>query len=304
MNETASLASTGAARPPDLAALARRDEGAWSELVRSAGPRMLAAARRIVRDEAAAEDVVQEAFVQAFRNISRFEGRSSVPTWLHRITINAALAKLRSERRHPEESIEPLLPVFDRSGYRVAVGPVTRDPEELAGRSEARQILRDSIDLLPESYRTVLVLRDLEELSGEETAGILETTPNVVKVRLHRARAALKALVEMPLAPVRISRVREMCRWVFGAPGRAFPLVISCRQFEDFVADFVEGSLPADERRLFELHLKTCSECRRYLARYRATLELSRAAKEEPPPEVPLELVRAVADAVRRADGR
>jgi RNA polymerase sigma-70 factor (ECF subfamily) len=288
-----------AGRATDLAALAHGEPGAWSDLVRSAGPRLLAVARRIVRDEAAAEDCVQDAFVQAYRNVSKFEGRSALSTWLHRITVNGALAALRSRRRHPEEPIEPLLPVFDRSGYREAVGSVSRDPEELASRAEARDILRSAIDLLPETYRTVLVLRDLEELSGEETARILETTPNVVKVRLHRARSALKTLVEMPLAPVRISRVREMCRWVFGAPGRAVPLVISCRQFEEFVMDFVEGSLPDDRRRLFELHLKTCRECRRYLARYQATLAISRAAGGDPPPEVPLELVRAVADAVR-----
>jgi RNA polymerase sigma-70 factor, ECF subfamily len=286
---------------PDLAALSRGDDGAWAELVRTSGPRLLAVARRLVKDEAAAEDCVQEAFVQAYRNVSRFEGRSSFSTWLHRITVNAALALLRSRRRHPEDPIEPLEPVFDRSGYRLSVGPVTRDPEELAGRSESREIVRGAIDLLPETYRTVLVLRDLEELSGEETAQILETTPGVVKVRLHRARSALKTLVEMPLAPVRISRVREMCRWVFGAPGRAIPLVISCRQFEEFVMDFVEGSLPPDRRRLFELHLKTCHECRRYLARYQATLEATRALARDPtpPPEVPIRLVRAVADSVR-----
>jgi RNA polymerase sigma-70 factor (ECF subfamily) len=286
---------------PDLAALSRGDEGAWADLVRTAGPRLLAVARRLVKDEAGAEDCVQDAFVQAYRNVSRFEGRSAVSTWLHRITVNSALALLRSRRRHPEEPIDPLLPVFDRSGYRVPVGAVTRDPEELAGRAEAREVIRNAIDLLPETYRTVLVLRDLEELSGEETAQILETNPNVVKVRLHRARAALKTLVEMPLAPVRISRVREICRWVLGAPGRAIPLVISCRQFEEFVMDFIEGSLPPDRRRLFELHLKTCHECRRYLARYQATLAATREVARDPtpPPEVPLGLVRAVAQSVR-----
>jgi len=285
---------------PDLGSLARGDEAAWAELVRSAGPRLLAVARRLVGDPAA-EDCVQDAFVQAYRNVGRFEGRSAVTTWLHRITVNSALAALRSRRRHPEEPIEPLLPLFDRSGYRIATGAVARDPEEIAARSEAREIVLAAIDLLPETYRTVLVLRDLEELSGEETARILETTANVVKVRLHRARAALKTLVEMPLAPLRISRVREVCRWVFGAPGRAIPLVISCRQFEEFVMDFVEGSLPPDRRRLFEVHLKTCRECRQYLARYQATVAMARAAAHDPPPppEVPLGMIRAVADAVR-----
>lgn len=301
MKEPAPATPAEAAQGPDLAALSRGDEGAWAELVRTAGPRLLAVARRLVKDESAAEDCVQDAFVQAYRNVSRFEGRSALSTWLHRITINAALALLRSRRRHPEDPIDPLLPLFDRSGYRVSVGAVTRDPEELAESAEAREVVRAAIDLLPDSYRTVLILRDLEELSGEETARILETNPNAVKVRLHRARSALKTLVEMPLAPLKISRVREMCRWVLGAPGRAIPLVISCRQFEEFVMDFVEGTLPPDRRRLFELHLKTCRECRQYLARYQATLAAARAVARDPSPpvEIPLDLVRAVSESVR-----
>src|SRR5450755_546708 len=210
---------------PDLAALQRHDEDAWSCLVRDFGPRLLAVARRLLRDPGSAEDCVQSAFLQAFAAIGRFEGRSSVATWLHRIAVNVALVRLRSEKRKPEQSLEPLLPVFDRSGYRLPVGPVERNPEELAGLADAVEIVRSAIDLLPESYRTVLVLRALEELSNAEVAELLDLSPAAVKVRLHRARSALKTLLEMPREQLRISRVREMCRWVLGVPGRAIPLV-------------------------------------------------------------------------------
>ncbi|MDQ2870253.1 MAG: sigma-70 family RNA polymerase sigma factor [Acidobacteriota bacterium] len=286
---------------PDPAALARRDEQAWTTLLDAQGPRLLAVARRFLRDEDAARDCLQTAFLQALRNVGRFEGRSSLGTWLHRIVVNTALLTLRSRRRKPEESLDPLLPVFDRSGYRMPVGPVERTPEEIASGGEARELIQSAIDLLPESYRTVVILRDLEDLSGQEVAELLETTPNAVKVRLHRAHSALKTLLEMPKERIRISRVREVCRWVLGAPARAIPLVITCREFEDFVVDFLDGSLPPGPRRLFELHLRTCHECRQYLARYRQTLALSLTLRDEPLlSDIPRGLLRAIAGAIQR----
>ncbi|MEO8190567.1 MAG: sigma-70 family RNA polymerase sigma factor [Acidobacteriota bacterium] len=286
---------------PDAAALASGDEAAWSRLLESQGPRLLAVARGLLRDEDAARDCLQTAFLHALRSLDRFEGRSSLATWLHRIVVNSALVTLRSRRRKPEESLDPLLPVFDRTGYRVAVGPVARSPEDLASLGEVREIVHAAIDLLPDSYRTVVILRDLEGLSGEEVAELLETTPNAVKVRLHRAHSALKTLLEMPKERIRISRVREVCRWVLGAPGRTIPLVITCRQFEDFVADFVDGSLPAARRRQFELHLRTCHECRQYLARYRQTIALSLRLRDEPLlADIPRGLLSAIAGAIQR----
>ena len=286
---------------PDTVALARGDEEAWSRLVESQGPRLLAVARRLLRDEDAARDCLQNAFLQALRSLDRFEGRSSLSTWLHRIVVNSALLTLRSRRRKPEESLEPLLPVFDRSGHRMSVGPTERTPEDIASRGEVREIVHGAIDLLPDSYRTVIILRDLEDLSGQEVAELLETTPNAVKVRLHRAHSALKTLLEMPRERIRISRVQEVCRWVLGAPARAIPLVITCRQFEDFVVDFLDGSLPPGRRRLFELHLRTCHECRQYLARYRQALALSLGLRDEPLlADIPRGLVRAIAGSIQR----
>jgi len=139
---------------------------------------------------------VQEGFVAAFRSISRFQGGSSLSTWLHRIVINACLMKLRSSRRRPETSIEDLLPRFDESGHRVFEPEQERESAEASiDRGQTRRIVREAIDRLPEHYRTVLLLRDIEELSTAEAAGILGLTENAVKIRLHRARQALRTLL-------------------------------------------------------------------------------------------------------------
>lgn len=173
------------------------DERAFEILVRRETGRLLAAARRLVRDEAAAYDCVQEAFLSAFRAIDGFEPRSSVGAWLHRITINAALMRLRKERRLAETPIDDLLPAFDADGWRRDLIDVPDDdPESELERRRIREFVRAKIDMLPEGYRTALVLRDLEGWSTKEAAEALGIAEGAMKVRLHRARAALKRLIE------------------------------------------------------------------------------------------------------------
>jgi RNA polymerase sigma-70 factor (ECF subfamily) len=179
-----------------IARLRRGDEEACETLVRTHSGRLLSVARRYLRSEEDARDAVQEGFVAAFRAIGKFEGGSSLSTWLHRIVINACLMKLRSSRRRPETSIEELLPKFDESGHRVAEPEEWRESAETAlARSQTRQRVRESIARLPEHYRSVLMLRDIEELSTAETARLLNLTDNAVKIRLHRARQALRTLL-------------------------------------------------------------------------------------------------------------
>jgi len=173
------------------------DPHAFEALVRQYGGRMLATARRMMTVEDDARDVVQEAFLSAFRSIQSFEGTAKLSTWLHRIVVNAGLMKLRSRRRRPEESIDDLLPHFDEDGH-FAEPAAAWDTESVAllERRETRTLVRRAIDRLPENYRTVLVLRDIEELDTEETAARLGIMPNAVKTRLHRARQALRTLLE------------------------------------------------------------------------------------------------------------
>ena len=179
-----------------LERLRRGDEDASEALVRGQTARLLAVARRYLRSEEDARDAVQEGFVAAFRSIGRFQGGSSLSTWLHRIVINACLMKLRSSRRRPEGSIEELLPRFDETGHRVSEPEEPRDSvEEAIDRSQTRRLVRDAIARLPESYRTILLLRDIEELTTAEAAATLGLSENAVKIRLHRARQALRSQI-------------------------------------------------------------------------------------------------------------
>ena len=192
------MSNTLALDEPQLVARLRAgEESAFEQLVRSTSGRLLAAARRLLRNEEDARDAVQSAFIRAFQSLSRFREESRLSTWLHRILVNEALMKLRSRARAEEESIDPLLPTF------VADGHQTRDTvdwsesaDKALERAETRALINRAIDQLPESYRTVLVMRDLEEMSTAEVAEMLGVSANVIKVRLHRARQALRTLLE------------------------------------------------------------------------------------------------------------
>jgi RNA polymerase sigma-70 factor, ECF subfamily len=179
-----------------VARLKRGDGAAYETLVRQQGGRMLAVARRLVGNEETARDVVQDAFLSAFRSMGRFEGQSRLSTWLHRITVNTALMKLRTQRRRPEEPIDPLLPTFADDGHHVEHFVTWDSADDALERAETRQLVRNAIAELPDAYRTVLLLRDIDQLSTEETARLLGLTVNAVKIRLHRGRQALRTLLD------------------------------------------------------------------------------------------------------------
>jgi len=177
-------------------ALRAGHEWAFEAVIRTYGGRLLAVARRICRNDEDARDVLQSAYLCAFRSIAGFEGSSQLSTWLHRIVVNSALMRLRTQKRKPEESIEDLLPSFQEDGHHVEqFSEWTLPADRLIEREQTRQMVRECINQLPESYRQVLLLRDIEELSTDETAQLLSTTPTAVKVRLHRARQALSTLI-------------------------------------------------------------------------------------------------------------
>ncbi len=180
-----------------ISALRAGEEPAYEKLVRAYSGRMLAVAQRMLQSESDAQDAVQEAFLSAFRGLGRFEGGSRLSTWLHRIVVNAALMKLRSRQRRPEDPIEELLPKFLENGHLAQPAVEWKESAQTAlERQEVRASVREGIDRLPESYRTVLLLRDIEELDTQETAHLLELSPNAVKIRLHRARQALRGLLD------------------------------------------------------------------------------------------------------------
>ncbi len=193
--ETAAVVSS-ASESSLLARLRAGEDAAYQELLRIHGGLLLGVARRLMRNEEDARDCLQDAFLSAFRAIDRFEGNSKLGTWLHRIVVNACLMRLRSQKRKPEELVDPQLPEFDDYGFRI--GPTEMAPlsaDELLEKEEVREQVRKGIDGLPENSRTVLVLRDIEEFNTAETAEMLGLTPGAVKLRLHRARLALRSQI-------------------------------------------------------------------------------------------------------------
>lgn len=195
--------------PRDTAAMAEQalvnrlrsgEEAAFAEAVQTLGPRSLAVARRFMRSEDDAQDAVQDAFLSMFRNIQRFDGQSRLNTWLHRIVVNACLMKLRTHQRRPEMSIEALLPAFADDGH--AVRPSRHWPSSpdtgpaSAERRELQALVRARISELPDGYRNVLLLRDIEGLDTAATAAALGMSETAVKTRLHRARQALRELLD------------------------------------------------------------------------------------------------------------
>ena len=180
-----------------LASVRAGDEEASAALVRKYGSRMLAVARQFLRREEDSADAVQDAFLAAFRCLENFEGNSTLGTWLHRIVVNSCLMKLRAQSRSRTVPIDDLLPTFDETGHHTRpVRPWEEQALSRLTRQETRVHVRACIDRLPEPYRVVLLLRDIEELDTDQTAQRLGITSGAVKTRLHRARQALRMLLE------------------------------------------------------------------------------------------------------------
>lgn len=185
--------------------LRARDRAAFAELVRTAMPRMLAVARRFMHTEEDAQDAVQDAFVSAVKALAKpvgdggFDGRSQLTTWLHRITVNACLMRLRAKSRRPERSIEEMLPAYREDGHRMQRTGAWPAHERSILDSDFAMRIREKVSELPDEYRIVLVMRDIEGMSTEHTAAAIGISEAAVKTRLHRARQALRELLE-PIA--------------------------------------------------------------------------------------------------------
>jgi RNA polymerase sigma-70 factor, ECF subfamily len=160
------------------------DTALYEIIMRRYNQRLYRVARAILRDDAEAEDVMQDAYVRAYQHLDQFAGRAPFSTWLTRIAVHEALARARLRKRNPqlndtEEEGELLMDVVEPSP----------GPEDNASRSEVSQLLEEAVLGLPEQYRIVVTLRDIEDLSTAETAAALDLTEENVKVRLHRGRA-------------------------------------------------------------------------------------------------------------------
>ncbi len=185
-----------------LECLRAGEERCFETLVRHLGPQVLATAKRYLRSDAEAADCFQDTFLAVFEGIGKFEQRSSLHAWVRGITINQCLMRIRKEKRRQEESIEHLLPVFDENGSRIEMTGMIHSSGigESIDKTRVKSIVREKINELPDDYRLVLLLRDIDGYTTKETAAILRIRINAVKTRLHRARSALKSLLTPVLA--------------------------------------------------------------------------------------------------------
>lgn len=183
--------------PTLVAAFRAGDLSAFETIVREHGRGLLAVARRLLRNDDDAREAVQDAFVSAFRSCRRFEGSSRISTWLHRIVVNSCLMRLRTQRRSVEVPIDDWLPRFLPDGHHEASFiDWSNAAHAMIEQEETCALVRRSIDQLPDSYRTVLLMHDIEGIPVDEVAAALEISANAVHIRLHRARQALRTLLD------------------------------------------------------------------------------------------------------------
>jgi RNA polymerase sigma-70 factor (ECF subfamily) len=186
--------------PTDAEALERLRAGdatALEPVMERFSARVYRVAHGITGSAPDAEEVVQDVFLALFRKAGSFEGRAALGTWLYRIAVNTALNKRRGKRAQVEESLEDHLPAFRADGHREGdrsflLADWSAMPDEALLSREGREVVQAALARLPAHYRAVLVLRDVEELSSEEVAGIVGESVASVKSRLHRARMALR----------------------------------------------------------------------------------------------------------------
>jgi RNA polymerase sigma-70 factor (ECF subfamily) len=221
--QTSAVAATGLDGLDDRALVERarnRDGAAVRLIMQRHNRRLYRVARGVLNDDAEAEDVVQEAYVRAFTHLDGFRGEAQLSTWLTRIALNEALGRLR--RLRTTVDLKDIDTINDQGEARVIYLPSARqdsDPEAAAARAEVRRLLERAMDELPAPFRMVLVLRDIEEMSTEETAAHLGLRPETVKTRLHRARRLLRQSLDrtlssamrdvFPCAGARCARITE-----------------------------------------------------------------------------------------------
>ena len=180
----------------ELAALcAARDAAAIRHVITSNNQRMFRTAWSILKNRSEAEEAVQAAYLSAFDKIGTFEGRSSLSTWLTRIVINEALGRRRSEERRRRHLEEEGIAVLDAYRETFMLGSETESPDAAFAREQIRRLLEKAVSNLPDVFRTVFVLREVEGLSSEETAELLGVPPATIKTRLFRARRRLQEML-------------------------------------------------------------------------------------------------------------
>ena len=259
------------------------DMTACDECVELHADNLYGLALRILGDEDAAADVVQDTFLNAFKAIKSFEGRATLGTWLYRIAYNGALMQLRSQK--------PDIPFAEDDDDEYTPGPVVaweETPERLLEQHETADILEHAIAGLSPALREVFMLRDVEERTTADTAALLELSESAVKVRLHRARLQL----------------RDRLSSYFGE--RAHPKIrtMTCEQIMEYLSAYIDNELDEPLKRTASDHIATCEHCHVVVDTTRDTITLYRSQGQRTIPRVRRErLFRDLSQAFSRRSG-
>ncbi len=185
----------------DEAELVRRiaagDQPAFEQLMRRFNRRLFRVARAVLHEDAEAEDALQEAYLCAYRQMGRFRGDCALATWLTRLVLNESLGRRRRSQRR--QTVVPLVPTTTGLEMNETAASECERPDQVLGRTQLRALLQRRLDRLPEAYRTVFVLRAVEELSVEETARCLEIPEATVRSRHFRAKSLLREALALEL---------------------------------------------------------------------------------------------------------
>jgi len=223
----------------------------YHDLIRPYERSVYVMALSYMKNAADAEDVAQEAFVRAFRKLSSFRAESKFSTWLISITINEARTRLRRQALVRMEPLDQLLDE-DKGTSPALLRDWREIPSEAVEREEVRVLIQRAVEQLPEIYRQVFLLRDVEELTISETAETLNISIPSVKVRLHRARMMLQKQLAPQLRTVnRKSKIEE----------EVVPMVIDCKHVWNYISEYLDGTLPEETRDTVQKHLDHCEIC-------------------------------------------
>lgn len=168
------------------------DHAAFTELVRRYEGKVYQLALRLTGNDMDANDVIQDVFLSVFRKIHTFRGHAAFSSWLYRITANAAFARLNQRKRHAAVSLDDVLPIIEESSMHEVGSEWSQKPDLALFNKETREALESAIQSLPDDFKTVIVLRDIQNLSNQEVAEVLNLSIPAVKSRLHRARLVLR----------------------------------------------------------------------------------------------------------------
>lgn len=258
-------------------------------------PGLYRLAHGITQDPMEAQDAVQDALVSMVKRLEDFQERSSLSTWLYRITVNASMDKVRGRRRRGETiPIEEYLPLFTEEGrYAQEIVDWSDAPLERLLSSEAAERIRQAIASLPEEQRVVLVMKDMEDFPLAEIAQTLELSLPAVKSRLHRARLALRGVLasyfrERQGPPVRGQQKSKKHKH-------------TCQQLVELLCDYLEGDLPEEEKKELDRHMRECAPCMAFLKTYKKTSQLCKSLRPE---DIPREMRERLEAFLQRASSR